>query len=63
MQTKSLKFKDCKKEWLKDPEFKKEYDGLQDEFNAILSLIEARNNANLTQAQVAEKMGIISCFD
>ena len=58
MQTKSLKFKDCKKEWLKDPEFKKEYDSLQDEFNAILSLIEARNNANLTQAQVAEKMGI-----
>lgn len=58
MQTKSLKFEDCKKEWLQDPEFKKEYDALKDEFDAILSLIRARNSANLTQAQVAQKMGI-----
>ena len=55
---KSLKFDDYLKEQLKDPEFKKAYDELDDEFRAIEALIRARNKAHLTQAQVAEKMGI-----
>lgn len=55
---KSLKFDDYLKEQLKDPEFKKAYDELDDEFRTIEALIRARNKAHLTQAQVAEKMGI-----
>ncbi|MDA3052566.1 helix-turn-helix domain-containing protein [Campylobacter sp. JMF_01 NE2] len=56
--TKSLKFEDVKNDILKDQEVKKLYDEMQDEFNLIISLIEARQEANLTQAQVAEKMGV-----
>ena len=56
--TKSLKFDDVLVDMLKDPEFKKEYDALKDEYDLIISLIEARNEAKLTQAQLAEKMGV-----
>lgn len=56
--TKSLKFGDVKKDILKDLEVKKLYDELQDEYDLIISLIEARNEAKLTQAQLAEKMGV-----
>ena len=56
--TKSLKFDDVLDDMLKDPEFKKEYDALKDEYDLIISLIEARNEAKLTQAQLAEKMGV-----
>ena len=33
-------------------------DALKDEYDLIISLIEARNEAKLTQAQLAEKMGV-----
>ena len=56
--TKSLRFDDVLDDMLKDPEFKKEYDALKDEYDLIISLIEARNEAKLTQAQLAEKMGV-----
>ncbi|MBQ9292688.1 MAG: helix-turn-helix transcriptional regulator [Campylobacter sp.] len=56
--TKSLKFDDVLDDMLKDSEFKKEYDALKDEYDLIISLIEARNEAKLTQAQLAEKMGV-----
>ena len=58
IETKSLKFDDVLVDMLKDPEFKKEYDALKDEYDLIISLIEARNEAKLTQAQLAEKMGV-----
>jgi ribosome-binding protein aMBF1 (putative translation factor) len=45
------------KEWLKDPKFKAEYDALEEEFALAQALIEARANADLTQEQVAKKMG------
>ena len=43
---------------LKNPEFKKEYEALDDEFKAIEALIDARLKAKLTQKDVAKKMGI-----
>lgn len=55
---KTIKFDDYLKEKLKDPEFKNGYDALDEEFKAIEALIKARNDAGLTQAQIAQKMGV-----
>jgi ribosome-binding protein aMBF1 (putative translation factor) len=43
--------------WLKDPEFRAEYEALADEFALASALIEARSRAGLTQEQVAKAMG------
>jgi ribosome-binding protein aMBF1 (putative translation factor) len=45
------------KEWLKDPEFRAEYEALGPEFALASALIDARSRARMTQAQVAEAMG------
>lgn len=45
-------------EALQTPEFRRAYDALQDEFSALDALLQARKEAGLTQAQVAERMGI-----
>ena len=52
-----LDFNDYKKEVLKNPRVKAEYDRLQPEFTLINALIEARKNKGLTQAQLAQKIG------
>lgn len=44
-------------EWRKDPEFVAAYDALEEEFALAESLIRARAMADMTQEQVAEKMG------
>ena len=51
-------FSDVKKQWLKDADFRREYDALEDEFNLARTLIEARVASGLTQAEVAKRMGI-----
>src|SRR3989338_9278833 len=43
---------------LKNPAFKIAYDALEDEFSALDALLQARKQAGLTQAEVAERMGI-----
>lgn len=48
---------ELKREMLQDPEIRREYERLGPEFELIRSLIEARNRAGLTQAQLAERMG------
>jgi ribosome-binding protein aMBF1 (putative translation factor) len=45
-----------KKEWLKNPDIRAEYDALAEEFSLAEALIRARAEADMTQAQVAEKM-------
>jgi len=47
---------ELKKEWMKDPEFVKEYEALEEEFSLASALISARSQANMTQQDVAEKM-------
>ena len=44
-------------EWHKDPEYMKEYDALEEEFALANTLIGARVHADLSQAEVAERMG------
>ena len=41
-----------------DPTFCAVYDGFEDEFAALGALLHARKEAGLTQADVAEKMGV-----
>jgi len=44
-------------EWMKDPEFKAEYDALEEEFSILDQCLAARKRAGLTQAETAKKMG------
>jgi len=46
-----------KREWMKDPRFRAEYEALEDEFVLIRALIEARARAGLTQGELAKRMG------
>ncbi len=44
-------------EELKDPEFKKEYDNLSTEFTLAKEIMQLRKMNNLTQKELAEKIG------
>ena len=43
---------------LQDPEFKKEWDSLELEFQIQAALMQARIDADMTQAELAKKSGI-----
>ncbi len=45
-------------ELMKDPAFRKEYEALQPERDITMSLIRARKEAGLTQAELSKKTGI-----
>lgn len=54
---KYLNFNQYKKELLKNPAVKKEYDKLQPEFALIRAVISARKERKLTQAELAKMIG------
>ena len=43
---------------LKNPEFQKEWDALEPEFNIIKAIVQARKNSHLTQKELAQRTGI-----
>jgi transcriptional regulator with XRE-family HTH domain len=43
--------------WKEDPAFRQEYDALEEEFALFDTLLNARHQAGLTQAEVAKRMG------
>jgi len=47
---------DLHKQWIEKPEYKREYEALEEEFSLTAAMIEARSRAGLTQAQVAQLM-------
>lgn len=51
-------FNDYLTEKLQDPEFRAEYDALENEFSIIQAMIDARKVSGLTQKQLAERTGI-----
>lgn len=53
----NITVEEAAQEWMKDPEFRAEYDALEDEFALASALIKARGEAHLTQEQVAKAMG------
>jgi phage-related protein/DNA-binding XRE family transcriptional regulator len=50
------RLKDLKAMLLKDPEVRKEYDALEEEFALIAEVARARRRAGLSQAQLAKRM-------
>ncbi len=50
------KIKDLHKKWLRDDDYRREYDALEEEFALASALIAARSQAGLTQEELAEKM-------
>lgn len=57
MTRKFIPARELFEEWRKDPEYVKEYDALEDEFALASQLIGVRAKANLSQAELAERMG------
>jgi ribosome-binding protein aMBF1 (putative translation factor) len=53
----TIPFEVIKAELLSDPEVKREYDALEQEFAIASELIRARARAGLSQAELAERMG------
>lgn len=57
MTRKFIPVEEAAKGWFKDPEFAAAYDALDEEFALADALIKARGHADLTQEQLARKMG------
>ena len=55
--TKTIPLSVLSDEWLKDPEFVREYEALEEEFALAAALIKARADAELTQEEIAKRMG------
>jgi ribosome-binding protein aMBF1 (putative translation factor) len=47
---------DLHKDWMKDPDYRREYEALDEEFSLTAAMIEARIRAGMTQSQVARRM-------
>ena len=50
------KIKELHKKWLRDDDYRREYDALEEEFALASALIAARSRAGLTQEELAVKM-------
>ena len=50
------RIKDLHKKWIKDPEYRKEYDALEQEFALAAEVAKARSRAGLSQAELARRM-------
>ena len=53
-----IPFDEVRKQVLSIPEVKSEYDALEQEFAIAQALIDARSREGMTQAQVAERIGV-----
>jgi ribosome-binding protein aMBF1 (putative translation factor) len=51
-----IRVDDLHKDWMKDPEYRREYEALGEEFALVAALIAARTRAGLTQEEVAQRM-------
>lgn len=51
-----MKFSTLHKRMMKDPEVRKEYEALEEEFALIAAVAKARMRAGLSQAQLAKRM-------
>lgn len=57
MNNVGMSFSGVKKRLLQDEEFLKEYDKLKPRYAVISQIIEARKEQNLTQAELAKRVG------
>jgi len=54
----SFDLESTRKRWMQDPAFAEAYNALEDEFAALSELLRARQQAGMTQADVAASMGV-----
>ena len=57
MSKAGLSFEEMKADMLKDKEFKIEYEKLKPRYEAIEQIIRARKEQNMTQAELAKRVG------
>ena len=57
MSNVSISFEEMKQDLLKDNEFKTEYEKLKPRYEAIEQIIKARKEQNMTQAELAKRVG------
>ncbi len=50
------RIKDLHKRWMKDAEYRREYDALEEEFALAAAVAKARSRAGLSQAELARRM-------
>ena len=50
------KVRDLHKKWMKDPEYRKEYDALEEEFALMMEIAKARSRSGVSQAELARRM-------
>lgn len=50
-----IPFEQIHKEWMKDPEYRREYEKLEPEFQIARALIEVRIKKKLTQKEIAKR--------
>ncbi len=53
---KRIRVDDLHKQWIKSPDYRREYESLEEEFSLTAAMIEARSRAGLTQEEVAKRM-------
>ena len=53
-----MNFREHLKEQLKNPDFAREYNALGPEYEIIRQIIKARSEQNITQKELADKLGI-----
>ena len=51
-----IRIKDLHAKWIKDPDYRREYEAVKDEFAIAAAMIKARARAGLTQAELARRM-------
>ncbi|MHB8172377.1 MAG: helix-turn-helix transcriptional regulator [Thermincolia bacterium] len=57
MSKAGMKFEDIKARLMKDEEFKAEYEKLKPRYELITQIIDARNQLNITQEELALRVG------
>jgi transcriptional regulator with XRE-family HTH domain len=51
-----MRIRDLHKKWMKDPEYRREYDLLEEEFALAAAVAKARKRSGLSQAELARRM-------
>ncbi|MDO8575435.1 MAG: helix-turn-helix transcriptional regulator [bacterium] len=57
-KVKLMPYENLHRDFMKDPEFRKEFDDLKFEFDIIKAIIKARAKQDLTQRELANRIGI-----
>src|SRR5437588_1294192 len=50
------KIRGLHKKWIKDADYRKQYDALEEEFSLMAAIAKARRRAGLSQAELAKRM-------